>query len=366
MRIKVFAGVFLLFCSGIPAQQPQSVTESNPKLSLSVSSLSFFRNNEYFNPITEGYTLTGSHLRPLLVWKPFSSVEIKGGLFLSLWSGFDRGIVARPHFSVGLQLNNSTNLIVGSLSGSDHHNMFDPHFDSEKLYTAFQEEGLQLVHRSGSVFSDTWINWEEFIFHGDNRREEFTFGGSFRYFTGSGSSVVRFELPVQLLAKHRGGQISNYTAPVETHLNFAAGPRIVFGNHTDGAGGTGFDATVFLYSVNTTLPGIPFESGKALWIRGDHTFGKVTATAGVWMSDNFYSPNGNMMFSSVSDYQAGVHLPQRTLLTGSVNYINEWEAGFLSLLLGFDWYYDLAEKNFDHTMTLHIRIPEKKYGISKR
>jgi hypothetical protein len=52
----------------------------------------FFRNNEYFNPFREGYTLTGSHLRPLLVWNPVSSVEIKGGLFLSLWSGYDPGI----------------------------------------------------------------------------------------------------------------------------------------------------------------------------------------------------------------------------------------------------------------------------------
>jgi hypothetical protein len=88
--------------------------------------------------------------------------------------------------------------------------MFDPHFDSEKMYTAFQEEGLQLVHRSGSVFSDTWINWEEFIFPGDNRREEFTFGESFRYFTGGKEVLLRFEFPLQLLAKHRGGQISNY------------------------------------------------------------------------------------------------------------------------------------------------------------
>jgi hypothetical protein len=56
-------------------------------------------------------------------------------------------------------------------------------------------------------------------------------------------------------------------------------------------------------------------------------------------------------------------MPQRSLLTGSVNYIKQWEAGFLSLLLGFDWYYDLAEKNFDHTMTLHIRMD---YGISNR
>jgi hypothetical protein len=366
MRIIVFTILILLLNEGGSAQQPQTEAPSQVRLSFSIGSLSFFRNNEYFNPITEGYTLAGSHLRPLLVWNPHDGVEISGGLFLSLWSGYDRGIEARPHFSVGLQLNSTTKLIIGSLPGSDSHMMFDPHFDQEKLYTSFQEEGLQITHRGNSIFSETWINWEEFILHGDNKREEFTFGESFRYFAGRSNSGFRFELPVQLLAKHRGGQISNYSEPVETHLNIAAGPRFVFGNHSNGVGGTGIEATLFLYGVNRVLPGILFEKGRALLLRGDHSFGKVSASAGVWLSNNFYSPNGNMMYSSVSDYQTGVHLQERTLLTGSVNYIKEWEAGFLTLLLGFDWYYDVAERNFDHTMTLHIRIPEKKYGISKR
>jgi hypothetical protein len=365
MRIVLVVLALFVCINSFPQENAGIPVYSDP-LSFSFESISFFRNNEYFNPFREGYTLTGSHLRPLLVWNPVQGLLIRGGAFLELWSGYDPGVRFRPHFSAELALTGSTRLILGSLRGSDSHQMYDQHFDNEKIYTSFQEEGIQFTYKTSSISSDTWINWEEYILPGDNKREELTFGESFRFFAGGKESLLRLEIPLQLLVKHRGGQISNYELAVETHINLAGGGRLIFGGNGTEGGETGVEATLFLYNVNKTLPGIPFQNGKAMWLKADHTFGKISAAAGIWLSDNFYSPNGNTIYSSISEWRDDVHVRNRSLLTGSVDYNKTWDTGIVSLHLGFDWYFDLRTKNFDHSMTIHIRIPERSVGLSKK
>lgn len=344
-------------------------TADSSNLSVSFGSISFFRNHEYFNPITEGYTLSGSHLKPLLIWTPSDIISVSGGLFVSLWSGFDDKPDIDPVFTVSIDIDSRTRLTAGSLQGPDRHRMFDQHYAREKLYTSFVEEGVQIVFRSENLFSDTWIDWERHIFTGDRFREEFTVGESFIYTTGKTGDRLRAEFPLQLLAKHRGGQISNYNAPVETHVNLAAGTRIMLNGGeivSSGENNFGFSATGFIYHSMRELPEIPFSTGKALLLAGDHTRNNFFFSAGLWLSDNFYSPNGNMMYSSLSDYRDGFTLSRRALLTGSVNFSRSWQSGLLNLFLGFDWYYDLKENTFDHSVTLHLRIPEKAYRLSRR
>ncbi|MFO7573990.1 MAG: hypothetical protein R6W67_02385 [Bacteroidales bacterium] len=335
-------------------------------LSISFGSISFFRNHEYFNQITEGYTLSGSHLKPLLIWAPANNIRVSGGMFVSLWSGYEGSPVIKPVFSVSLDIDNRTRLTVGSLEGPDRHRMFDPHYAKEKIYTSFLEEGVQILFNNGNLFSDTWVDWERHIFWGDRIREEFTVGESFIYRTGSAGDPVRAEFPFQMLVKHWGGQISNYTSPVETHVNLAGGTRISLNSGDNGDGGSGIVVTGFFYHSMRELPDIPFRSGQALLLAGDHTWRDLFISAGLWMSENFYSPNGNMMYSSLSDYREGFTLSKRVLLTGSVNFNRSWHTGLLNLFLGFDWYYDLKENTFDHSLTLHLRIPEKAYGLSRR
>jgi len=328
---------------------------------ISFGSLSFFRNNEFYNPLTRGYTLTGSHLRPLLVWSPAAGATVKAGAFISVWSGYGGSPVLKPVFSTTFELAPGISITVGSLDGPDVHGMFDPHYDSEKLYSDFQEEGFRFVINRGRIFSDTWIDWERFIFTGDRHREELTFGESFRYITGSRGNKFRFEFPVQLLAKHLGGDISIYNAPVETHVNIAGGARMVFGIDEPGRRNTAIEATGFIYGAGRDPSDIDFGKGRALWLRADHTRGDLFVSGGLWFSDNFHSPNGNRIYGSISDYRDGVTIPLRTIVSGSVNFAKPVETGLVTFLQGFDWYYDVKAARFDYTMTLHIRINEKVY-----
>ena len=55
-------------------------------LRLSLNSFTFFKDNEYFNKIVDGYTLYGTQLNPQLVYYPVQNLRLEGGVFL--WKDF--------------------------------------------------------------------------------------------------------------------------------------------------------------------------------------------------------------------------------------------------------------------------------------
>ena len=72
-KMRTPAIVFIL-CIGllIPAHASFGIEaeKESGNLALSIKSISFFKNNEYSNPLIEGYTLTGYFVQPELVFQP--------------------------------------------------------------------------------------------------------------------------------------------------------------------------------------------------------------------------------------------------------------------------------------------------------
>ena len=62
-----------------PAQENNSLTVAEGDLYLNFRNISFIRNNEYSNPVTEGYTLIGWFIQPELVYRPAQKVELRLG-----------------------------------------------------------------------------------------------------------------------------------------------------------------------------------------------------------------------------------------------------------------------------------------------
>ena len=56
------------------------------QLRLSVHAFTFFKDNEYFNKIADGYTLFGTQLNPQLVYYPLKELRLEAGVFL--WKDF--------------------------------------------------------------------------------------------------------------------------------------------------------------------------------------------------------------------------------------------------------------------------------------
>jgi hypothetical protein len=197
------------------------------------------------------------------------------------------------------------------------------------------------------------LSWENFIFKGDNTREVFTFGESFNYTSSSVADVLQFEVPLQVQFKHLGGQISNYPEQVETFFNLATGLKINIDiQHRE----YGQASIEYLQFINKELNGEPLSgisSGHASWLRLNYIFKSLDIGATYWRAHNFYAPNGNTLFGSVSDYQINVVVPERKLITNHI-YFTLLPESYLKLFLGLNTYYNIDTKRLDNSIALHL------------
>ena len=337
------------------SQDKPDSTASKGILCLNLNNINFLKNNEYSNPITEGYTLIGFFLQPELVYYPDKKVSLHLGTHLLSYSGTNKFSFIKPVFSTNWHFSENTRFTIGSLAGSDEHRMFDPHYNKERVYNAYSEDGLQFRTESDHFFSDTWLSWENYIFKGDGEREIFTAGESFRYATKAIAGIFRIEIPIQVQFKHYGGQISNYPEQVETYLNVAAGVRTGLDIAQSLYGSAGFECLAFTGNSLNGNPSSGIKNGYAGWYKLFYSFKEAGFEAGFWSSHDFYAPNGNFIFSSVSDHLDNLVISDRRLITFSAD-LNLPYKDFLEFYFAFDGYYDTDLKRFDNAVTLHVRF----------
>ena len=127
-----------------PARRSTGISASEGDLYLNFRNTNFVKNNEYSNPVIEGYTLIGYFIQPELVYRPAGKVTLRLGTHLLSYSGTNKFSLIKPVFSTSWHFSENTFFTIGSLSGSDKHRMLDPHFNKERIYNAFSEDGLQL------------------------------------------------------------------------------------------------------------------------------------------------------------------------------------------------------------------------------
>jgi hypothetical protein len=373
--MKYFGYILLLISIFSPDLFGQADVEKDTysgTLSLRIKSLNFIKNNEYFNDIKgsdfvlssslpwmvdnsvwlEGYTLTGSFFQPELIYEPVNGISLRAGAHLLKYSGMDKIARIRPVFSTSLELTGNTTLTLGSLNGSDKHRMFDPHFNSERLYTDYVEDGFELSTKTDHIFNDAWLSWENYIFKGDHEREIFTFGESFRYITPH-TGALSMEIPVQIQFKHFGGQINNYPEHVTTFFNLAAGAGLYYDLNESGNLKTGFEYVYFRNSVIPARPGYVLNKGDAAWIRYLLNYKSTGFILSYWSAKDFYAPNGNSIYASVSEFYSGYVIPSRELITASI-FLNVFPKNVVRLLFGADGYYDIRSERLDYSMTLHM------------
>jgi hypothetical protein len=356
MRKTLSTFLILYLTINIISGQPAPEIKPAPgDLSLRIKSLNFIEDNEYFNPIVEGYTLLGFFFQPELVYTPSGMVSLRAGTHILKYYGTENFSQIRPVFSTILYFSKNTSLTLGTLSGPDKHHFFDPHFYSERLYNEYVEDGVQLTHSNDHIFTDTWISWENYIFKGDSTREQFTFGESFKYTSSPIADFIQAEIPVQLQLKHRGGQISDYPEKLESFINIATGLRINFDLAEKRFGQLGIEYLQFVNKLREgdTISGI--SHGNASWIRLHYSYKALRLAAGYWNAHNFYAPNGNPIYGSVSDYKPDLTIHDRRIITNSI-YLKLLPASSLEVFFGVDFYYDIDLKRVDQAYTIHLNF----------
>ena len=375
MRYLLFITIFFSIILKLNGQTNEEKNIKPDELALRIKSISFIKNNEYFNPISsskfvmassrplfadkskwiEGYTLIGFFFQPELIYSPSSRVIIRAGMHLLKYSGEDKFSITRPVFSTTLFFSENTSLTLGTLPGADRHGLFDPHFNSERMYSNYAEDGFQLLSTNDHIFTDTWLSWENYIFKGTSEREIFTFGESFLYKSMPLAGFLSFEVPIQFQFKHYGGQITNYPEHVETFFNLATGIRINFDIGEKRFGQAGIEYSYFRNSVIPDRPYTIISHGNASWFGLNYNFRSITLRSSYWKGHDFYAPNGNPIYASIMDFQSDYAIHSRRVLSNSV-FLKILPESFLELLLGVETYYDMCQKRMDHSITLHLNF----------
>jgi hypothetical protein len=120
-------------------------------LRISLNAFTFFKDNEYFNDIVAGYTLSGTQLNPQLVYYPTKELRLEAGVFL--WKDFGNPTLqqVRPTYRA-TWTHGSSQFIFGNIKANLSHGYIEPLLDFERVILKPLEEGVQYQARvSGCV-----------------------------------------------------------------------------------------------------------------------------------------------------------------------------------------------------------------------
>lgn len=300
---------------------PQHIrAEDKGNLSANIDALAFMRDNEYESVLTKGYTLPGFWLAPTLTYQPLKNLKIELGVHMLHFWGADNypkasyGSLATlesdthnkafhciPIFRANIQLSRQVNVVLGTLYGKTAHHLIEPLYNEELDLSADPETGLQLLVDNPAVKLDAWVNWENFIFKGDDKQESFTFGLSTRFLPSRRHRSAQWYIPVQAVFHHIGGEINTEAQErgVKTWLNTAVGAGINIPLATRLPVHLQLESTLSYFSQRKG-EALPYDNGYGVNLKAAADIWKFKVSADYWHGDNFISIFGNPFYSAYS------------------------------------------------------------------
>jgi len=352
----------ILFISAILTSEAQEmqkffvdpvIENDSSKFNLQIDNTNFLKNNEYFNPFVEGYTLIGYWLKPQVTFNAGPKLSLSGGFHAQKYSGVDAFSEFKPVFSINYKTGKYSNLIFGNLSGTVNHNIGDFLLADEYYLTDNIENGLQFIHKSKRFESDTWIDWKQFIFQGSEYPEILLFGSS-NTITLFNNSNNKLNLRLSGVASHVGGQIDNSDTNVQTIMNSQTGIDYyiiqknsfinqirLFGHYYTSLDQSPTKSLKYIYGFGINS-GAEF-SHKLFDLRIEH-----------WYGEYFFTKFGNQMFNSFNienpKYAEGNRAFVKTHL-----FCKYQPAEYMKMGLGVNIFYDLYNQQVDYSMGFYIK-----------
>lgn len=195
--------------------------DSSQKLGIEIPVTGFVKNNEYFNQLSEGYTLWGVQVNPALVYRVSDKVLLRSGIF---WrNDFGENKLNKPQFTFTLKYSDkSWNYLFGTIEGNLNHRLVEPLYNFERYLLTPVENGLQINHRGKKHFFDFWITYPQNTLPGYTRQEHF-WGGLSNSLRILEKDKFKIDWITQATVFHAGGQSISAGLPVKTVLHTALG-----------------------------------------------------------------------------------------------------------------------------------------------
>lgn len=339
-------------------QSCQILPGDSGKIFLKIDNTNFFKNNEYFGEITDGYTALGFHVTPQIEYILNPKLKIAGGVHLLKYSGRDEFTKAIPLLSIQYKPYKYLNMVLGSIYGTTNHGIIEPMFEFERYLNNYTENGIQFLWDSKRIRADLWLDWEQYILQGDPFQEKFNVGLSSRINLYKPSEKIDFTFDFQNMVRHEGGQVNKKNKPLYTVYNNATGisvncyfksklinmirvtPYIV--NYQD------------LSPTKTQL----YIDGTAVYTTLEFFSDNLGLFLGYWYSEQYITPLGNPLFESISRDKWWVDNPVRELFMAKIYYQKNIYKG-INLSFQVETYSDLLNGNMDYSYGLIITFNDR-------
>jgi hypothetical protein len=314
----------------------------------------FMKDNEYFNPIVEGYTLLGTTVKQGFYYTPTSKTKIYAGV-AALWYDGDKSFnFIDPELSIQYNFNNHFSMIMGSLPSMQHHAITPMMLNSENFLTKPSEKGIEFLMDNKHLRWNTWISWEQFLHPYQHSQEYIYMGNSLEYIPIK-TDNFSLSLPLQFSIYHHGGQINDVWMPLLLMYNNAVGinPKLYVNHSVISL------AYYYLgYKDAASHQTQPFSNGDGHYISSMYASKHFNVSASYWQGYQFYAPEGEQIYSSVSQT-----IPLSTPSTDQKNrklfivefYYNNQLAKNLHLLCGTEFYDDVINSILDYNLSLSLR-----------
>jgi len=334
---------FLLSSKPVVAQKTDSITPD--RLSVSISSMAFFRNTEYFNEFIDGYTLPGFWLEPRLQFES-GKTKLSAGVNLLKVGGGQGLKKVFPVFTAQQEVANGFTVVVGTLYGRDKHQLPQPLYRYDNMYDGSPEYGLQLLFDYSHIKGDVWVNWEQYIEAGDTIQERFTQGMKWTASLVENDNF-KLEVPVVSMFMHRGGQINVEESYIQTLWNSGSGLSSRFLIHGNAMRYLDLSVMGFHYADLSPSKREAYKSGNAFMPQAAVGLYNWRIELGSWFSNQFLTPRGVGLFSSASLKTPGFVKSSRSVVYSSAQYERSLKNG-LTTKIGAECYYDLDSKKLDY------------------
>lgn len=343
--------VFAFLCSNLFAQIEESLyktdhklkSENTGNLTFEIDNLSFFKNNEWEGNFDDGYTLPGIWLQPKFTYQPLKNVKFEAGAHGLFYWGAGETTHIRPFIRAQVELFKNFNLVMGSIYGAANHQYNNALYNPEYNLTADPQMGIQLLYNNKWIDVDGWVDWNNFIFRGDDEQEIFYAGISAKAWVKSGESKFKMNVPVQVVFRHQGGEIDNVDAGIQTWLNAGIGL----------SGSYEVSKTRFFRSISAEVMAFYFKqcAGKVLPIENGWGINAWAAAnmkwmqvkLGYWKAKDFVSILGSPFFNTISICDPGFVYDAPSMLYGHIEFSKKF-GNICSVGAEVDAYYHLASK----------------------
>jgi hypothetical protein len=337
----------------LPDSSSKFLNASAKVFNINIETKSFFKNNEYFNPIEEGYSLLGLYAEPKIYFQPYDNFRLSaGGCFLK-YSGREEFTLTELLFRVQYQPVKWFQVIMGNIYGANHHKLYEPLYQWEKAFSKPVENGLQFLFNTSFMDADVWLNWEKFIFHGDAFQEELTVGIRSDFLIPPFSGNTKLVIPLQVIFQHHGGQINAGNDTIETIANWGTGLHLMHRTQHNFFKRFDLELLYFGYSDLSPTKRQFFFNGYNLYPKGKLYLGNFIIDAGYFYGNKFAAPMGEGLFHSINIPYSGESRKNVKLITTKLIFSKIIHPG---IVLGAyaETYSDLKANNTDYDYGMHI------------